>query len=234
MILSIQLHNVLKALEASQGEFWPIVLLTLRVTGVALAVSATLGIPAGALLGLAHFPGRRMLVLIVYTAMGLPPVVVGLAVYLLLSRRGPLGELGWLFTPAAMVLAQIVIAFPLVAGLTAAAVEAVDVQLRLQLRALVATRWQEVRALLGEARPGVLAAVVAGFGGIISEVGAAMLVGGNIEGQTRILSTAIVLETRQGEFGLALGLGGVLLALALLVNAALVQIQGPQVRWPGR
>lgn len=223
-----------RLLASGSRELWGIIALTLRVTGTALAVSAVLGIPAGTLLALTHFPGRRLAVLLIYTGMGLPPVVVGLAVYLLLSRSGPLGGLSWLFTPAAMIVAQIVIALPLVTGLTMAAVEAVDPQLRLQVRSLGAGRRQEISALLAEARSGVLAALIAGFGGIVSEVGAAMLVGGNIEGQTRILSTAIVLETRRGEFGLALALGGVLLTLAFLVNAVLLQMHYRPPWWPGR
>ncbi|MGH2626354.1 MAG: ABC transporter permease [Anaerolineales bacterium] len=205
---------------------------TLQVSGAALALSGLLGIPGGAALALGRFPGRRLLILLTYSGMGLPPVVVGLAVYLLLSRSGPLGGLGWLFTPAAMVAAQTVIALPLVAGLTLAAVDAVDPRLRLQLRSLGAKSDQEVRALLWEARPGVAAALIAGLGGILSEVGAAMLVGGNIEGSTRVLSTAIVLVTRQGEFGLALGLGGVLLGLTGLLTAALLRLQRRPGAWP--
>lgn len=190
-----------------------------------MVVSAALGIPLGALLARARFFGRGLVVALVYTGMGFPPVVVGLAVYLLLSRSGPLGSLEWLFTPAAMVVAQVVIAFPVVAGLTMVAVEAVDPELSLQLRSLGATEAQAGRLLLREVQPGVLAALLAGFGAIISEVGAAMLVGGNIDGQTRVLSTAIVLETRRGHFGLALALGGALLTLAFVVNALLLRFQ---------
>lgn len=221
-------------LGSGSGELWPVIALTFEVTGMALVISAILGIPVGALIALARFPGRRWVVALIYTGMGLPPVVVGLAVYLLLSRSGPLGDLGWLFTPAAMVVAQTVIAVPLVVGLTMTSIESLDPQLRLQVRALGADRSQEIRALLAESRQGVVAAMVAGFGSIISEVGAAMLVGGNIEGQTRILSTAIVLETRQGEFGLALALGGVLLSLTFLVNALLMRLQNRTPWWPGR
>ncbi len=221
-------------LNPAGSELWSIVVLTFEVTGTALAISAILGIPVGALMALARFPGRRWAVALIYTGMGLPPVVVGLAVYLLLSRSGPLGDLGWLFTPAAMVVAQTVIAVPLVVGLTMTSIESLDPQLRLQVRALGADQNQEMRALLAESRQGVVAAMVAGFGSIISEVGAAMLVGGNIEGQTRILSTAIVLETRQGEFGLALALGGVLLSLTFLVNALLMRLQNRTPWWPGR
>jgi tungstate transport system permease protein len=211
-----------------------IVGLTIQVTGTALAASAILGIPLGALMALAKFPGRRFLVAVVYTGMGFPPVVVGLVVYLLLSRSGPFGSLGWLFTPPAMMVAQTIIALPLVIGLTMTGMEAVDSQIRLQVRALGADRRQEILALLREARSSVVAAVVAGFGGIISEVGAAMLVGGNIEGQTRVLSTAIVLETRMGEFEFALVLGGLLLTLAFAVNVILMRLQQRPIYMPGR
>jgi len=204
--------------------------LTLRVSGLALLISALIGVPLGAALGLRRFLGRRLLTTLIYTGMGLPPVVVGLGVYMLFSRSGPLGGLGWLFTPAAMVMAQVVIASPLVIGLTMAAIESLDPELRMQIRSLGATPTQELRGLLLEARMGVMAALVAGFGGIISEVGAAMLVGGNIEGKTRVLSTAIVLETRQGHFGLGLALGGLLLVLAFGVNALLLRLQAPLER----
>lgn len=158
--------------------------------------------------------------------MGLPPVVVGLFVYLMLSRSGPFGVLDWLFTPSAMIVAQVIIAFPLVAGLTMSAVQAIDPALRLQIRSLGATRWQETWTVLREARIGVVAAIVAAFGGIISEVGAVMLVGGNIEGKTRVLTTAIVLNTRTGDFALAMALGIILLALAFVANVALLRLQG--------
>ena len=219
---------------ADPSSLWDILLLTLRVTGIAMVAAALLGIPVGAVVGLSRFPGRRLAVALLYTGMGLPPVVVGLAVYLVLSRSGPLGSLGWLFTPTAMVLAQAIIAFPLVAGITLATMEAIDIQLRLQLRSLGASRVQETWTVLGEAREGLVAAVLAGFGGIISEVGAAMLVGGNIDGQTRVLSTAIVLETRRGEFGMALALGGWLLSLAFVVNVLLIRLQSRAPWLPGR
>ena len=208
----------------------PIVLLSLYVSGVALAVASVIGVPAGALLALRPAPGRRLIELLIYTGMGLPPVVVGLVVYLFLSRSGPLGGLGWLFTPPAMITAQIIIALPLVVGLTLTAVESVDPALRLQVRALGATPAQVMWTVLREAQAGVLAGIIAAFGSIISEVGAVMLVGGNIAGQTRVLTTAIVLETRQGNFGLALALGAILLGLALLANALLLRL-GRRVRW---
>jgi tungstate transport system permease protein len=208
-----------------------ILLLSLRVSGTALLISTLVGIPLGAFLGLSRFPGRRFMVALVYTGMGFPPVVIGLLVYLLLSRSGPIGGLEWslvpkLFTPGAMVIAQSIIAFPLVAGFTMAAVMGVDPQLRQQMQALGATRRQIVGVVLAEARLGVLVSIVAGFGSIISEVGAVILVGGNIEHRTRVLTTAIVLETRKGNFGLALALGGVLLSLAFLANAAMLRLQG--------
>jgi len=207
-----------------------IVLLSLYVSGVALGLATLLGVPAGAALALQRVPGRRLIELVIYTGMGLPPVVVGLVVYLLLSRSGPLGALGWLFTPAAMIVAQTIIALPLVIGLTMTAVGGVDPALRLQVRSLGATPAQVMWAVLREARAGVLAAIIAAFGAVISEVGAVMLVGGDIDGQTRVLTTAIVLETREGNFALALALGAVLLGLALLANTLLLRL-GRRPRW---
>jgi tungstate transport system permease protein len=213
-------------MASADSELWPIVGLTLGVTGLALALAALAGIPLGAWLGLARFRGARLAVAVLHAGMGLPPVVVGLAVYLLLSRSGPLGGLGWLFTPQAMILAQAVIALPVVAGITRSAVVAVPADLALQVRALGAGPWQVRWAVLREARAGVLVALAAGFGRTISEVGAALMVGGNIRGQTRTLTTAIVLETGKGEFALALALAGWLLALTLAVNAAILALHG--------
>lgn len=212
------------------AAFIDIVLLTMRVSGIALCLATLLGVPFGAWLGLSHFRGQRFIIGWVYTGMGLPPVVVGLAVYMALSRSGSLGSLGWLFTPAAMITAQTIIAFPLIAGISMAAVDGLDPSIRLQLRSLGTSRRQELIGMLLEARTGVFAGIVAGFGGIISEVGAAMLVGGNIDGKTRILSTAIVLETRRGHFGFGLALGGVLLSLAFIVNFALMRLEAGR-RW---
>lgn len=208
-----------------------IVALSLRVTGTALLFSTLLGIPLGAFLGLKRFIGRRLVIALLYTGMGFPPVVVGLFVYMLLSRSGPLGRLGWpmipsLFTPAAMVVAQTIIAFPLVAGFTMAAVMSVDSGLRQQVQALGATPWQTALTILMEARIGVVTSIIAGFGSIISEVGAVMMVGGNIEHSTRVLTTAIVLETGKGDFSLAMALGFVLLGLAFVTNLAMLRFQG--------
>jgi tungstate transport system permease protein len=204
---------------------YEIILLSLRVSGIALAISTVMGVPIGAALGLSRIRARGFITALLYTGMGLPPVVVGLFVYLMLSRSGPLGVLGWLFSPSAMIVAQIIIAFPLVAGLTMSAVQGVDPAFRVQVRSLGATRWQEIAAVLREARIGVVAAIVAAFGGVISEVGAVMLVGGNIDGKTRVLTTAIVLNTRTGDFSLAIALGVILLALAFIANAAMLQLQ---------
>ena len=212
--------------QFASPELLQIVGLTLRVSGAALLIATILGVPLGALLGLVHFPGRRLVTLALYTGMGLPPVVVGLFVYVALSHSGPLGALAWLFTPAAMILAQAVIAFPLVAGLTMSAVSGVDRSVHQQVVALGASSWQTAWTVLREARIGVTAAIVAAFGGIISEVGAVMLVGGNIEGQTRVLTTAIVLHTRQGDFAMAMALGLTLIALAFVANALLLRLQG--------
>jgi tungstate transport system permease protein len=208
-----------------------IVWLSLEVSGIALLLSTVVGIPLGALLGLTRFAGRRLMIAVMYTGMGFPPVVVGLFVYLLLSRSGPLAGLNLdaipaLFTPGAMILAQTIIAFPLVAGFTMAAVMGVDPNLRLQVLSLGATPWQTTWAVLAEARTGVIVSVVAGFGGIISEVGAVMLVGGNIEHNTRVLTTAIVLETRKGNFELAIALGIILLGLTFLTNLIMLRLQG--------
>lgn len=212
--------------EFRAPELLDIVALTLRVTGAALVIATILGVPLGAALGLARCRGRRVVALLLYTGMGLPPVVVGLFVYMLLSRSGPFGALGWLFTPQAMIAAQAIIAFPLVAGLTMSAVAGVDPAVRQQVIALGASRWQTAWTVLREARVGVTAAIVAAFGGIISEVGAVMLVGGNIEGQSRVLTTAIVLYTRQGDFAMALALGITLIAVAFAANVLLLQLQG--------
>jgi tungstate transport system permease protein len=208
-----------------------IVVLSLLVSGTALLISTLVGIPLGALMGLSRFAGRRLVIALLYTGMGFPPVVVGLFVYLMLSRSGPLAGLNLpfvpaLFTPGAMVIAQTIISFPLVAGFTMAAVMGVDPQLRLQIRSLGATPLQTTLAILSESRVGVIVSIIAGFGSIISEVGAVMLVGGNIEGRTRVLTTAIVLETRKGAFDVAIALGIILLAITFLTNLAVLRLQG--------
>jgi len=199
--------------------------LSLRVSGIATLVSLMLGVPLGTLLALTRFPGRRLFLGVINAGMGLPPVAVGLFVSVLLWRSGPLGFLELMYSPSAIILAQCVIALPVVTGLTAAAMQQLDPRLRLQLLGLGASRGQALLLLLLEARFSVLAAVMAGFGAVISEVGASMMVGGNIRGQTRVLTTAIVLETGKGQFATAIALGFILLLLAYLVNLVFTTIQ---------
>ncbi|MDP9363489.1 MAG: ABC transporter permease [Chloroflexota bacterium] len=220
-----------RLLARGDREVWGVILLSLRVSLTATAVSLLLGVPAGAALALSRFPGRALLVGLVHTGMGLPPVSVGLIVSLLLWRSGPLGELRLLYTPTAMVIAQAVIATPIVIGLTLAAVQGLDPRLRLQLLALGASRRQAAWWLLREARLPLIAALIAGFGAIISEVGAAMMVGGNIKGETRVLTTATVLEVGRGNFEVAVALTIVLLVLTYSVNLTLTAIQQHGRRW---
>jgi len=219
------LAQAIQAALALKGELAGIVGLSLLVSGVAIVVAMALGVPAGIYLGLHRFPGRQFLVTLVNTGMGLPPVVVGLVVFLLLARSGPFGGLELLYTPWAMILAQLVIATPLVVGITLAAVQGLDPRVHLQILSLGASRWQHYWKLVQEARLSLVAALAAGFGAVISEVGAVMMVGGNIKGQTRVMTTAIVLETRQGEFALAVALGVLLLLLAALFNWLFTWVQ---------
>jgi tungstate transport system permease protein len=215
------------------AEVWQITLLSLFVSGSATFLSLCLGIPLGTFLALARFPGRNFLVSLVNTGMGLPPVVVGLFISILLWRSGPLGFLNLIYTPMAMVVAQVVIAWPIVTGLTMTAFQTLDPQLGLQLLGVGASRLQLLWLLGKEARLPLLAAVMAGFGGAISEVGSVMMVGGNIKGHTRVLTTATVLETQMGNFGTAIALGLILMALSFGVNFLLTQIQQrEQIRWP--
>jgi tungstate transport system permease protein len=210
------------------GYVFQIVWRSLQVSGGAMIIAIAAGLPVGIILGVTRFPGRRALVTLVYTGFALPPVVVGLVVYLVLSREGPIGGLELLFRPTAMVVAQALLAAPYVAGVSLAAIQAVPADVRFQARALGATRWRALWMHLREARLGILAAVIAGFGAVISEVGAAMMVGGNIAGETRVLTTAIVLETRRGQFDTAMALAFILLAIVLIVNILLTRVQqGP-------
>jgi ABC-type tungstate transport system substrate-binding protein len=197
----------------------------LEVSGLATGISLLLGLPLGTWMALGRFPGRAVLLSVINTGMALPPVVVGLVVAMALWRSGPLGELRLIYTPAAMVIAQIIIAGPVVTGLTAVALQQLDPRLRLQLLGLGASRAQMVLALWREARLPLLAALIAGFGSVISEIGASMMVGGNIRGQTRVLTTAIVLETSRGEFRQAMALGALLLLITFLINVGLTLIQ---------
>jgi tungstate transport system permease protein len=204
---------------------WAILRLSLLVSASGTAIALLLGIPAGAVLALTRFPGRQLLVSAVNTGMGLPPVVVGLFVTILLWRSGPFGVWEILYTPAAIVIAQAVIAAPIVTGITLAAVQSVPAAFRLQLLGLGASRAQMTWMVLREARLPMLAAVMAGFGGVISEIGASIMVGGNIKGSTRTLTTAMVLETGKGNFDVAMALAILLLTLVFLVNWALTVVQ---------
>ncbi len=208
-----------------------VVLRSLAISGSALVLATLIGLPIGAALGLSNFRMRVPTIAIVNTGLALPPVVAGLAVYLLLSRSGPLGHLEMLFTPWAMGVAQVVLAGPYIAAVTLAALESLPPDIGLQARGLGATRLQGALLQLREVRTSLVAAIAAGFGAIISEVGAAMLVGGNILGETRVMTTTIVLETRRGNFGVAIALGAILLAVALFVNFVLAGL-GTRTRRP--
>jgi tungstate transport system permease protein len=206
-------------------EVMRITFLSLRVSVTATFLSLLIGISAGTGIGLSKFPGKRIVISLINTGMGLPPVVVGLFVTIFLWRNGPLGFLGILYTPAAMIIAQAVIAIPIVMGITLAAIQQLPQKLRLQILALGATRFQMVWILVKEARLPLLAGVMAGFGGVISEVGASIMVGGNIKGYSRVLTTATVMETSRGNFDIAIALGIILLLLVYFINLILTHIQ---------
>lgn len=229
-------QGIVKAIELLFGgdrEIWAITWLSLKISGSATLISLVLGIPLGIALALLRFPGRGVIAALVNTGMGLPPVVVGLWISIALWRSGPLGFLEMIYTPGAMILAQVVIAFPIVAGLTMASFQTLDPNLALQLLGIGASKLQTLWLLCKEARLPLLAAVMAGFGGVISEVGASMMVGGNIRGQTRVLTTATVLETGKGNFEIAIALGLILLALCFALNYFLTHIQQRgRTQWP--
>jgi len=206
-------------------EVMGVTFLSLQISGTATLISLLIGISVGTAVALAEFPGRKFLVSLINTGMRLPPVAVGLFVTIFLWRNGPLGFLGILYTPAAMILAQAVIATPIVMGITLAAIQALPKNLRLQILALGATRIQMVWILVKEAKLPLLAGVMAGFGGVISEVGASIMVGGNIKGYSRVLTTATVMETSRGNFDIAIALGIILLILAYFINLILTHIQ---------
>lgn len=206
-------------------EVLRIAALSLGVSLSATAISLFIGVSLGTVIGLTRFTGRRFLVSLINTGMGAPPVVVGLVVTITLWRNGPLGLLHLLYTPSAMIIAQCIISLPIITGFTMASIQQIDPRLRLQILALGASRLQLLWLLLKESRLPLLAAVMAGFGAIISEVGASMMVGGNITGQTRVLTTAIVMETSKGDFALAIALSIILMVLVYVVNLSLTMIQ---------
>lgn len=207
------------------NEVLGIILMTLRVSGTALLISIFFGISLGFFVALQDFPFKKIAIALINTGMGLPPVVVGLLVMVFLWRGGPLGFMELIYTPWAMIIAQIVLATPIISGLTLAAIQQIPQKLKWQAQALGLKGWQLIWLFIRETRLSLFAAIMAGFGGIISEVGAVMIVGGNIKGQTRVLTTSIVLESQRGNIELALLLGLVLLAMSFLVNIGLTLIQ---------
>jgi tungstate transport system permease protein len=219
------MREALALLLGGDAELYGIIARTLLISGLATLAAMIAGIPIGYALARGRFPGRTLLLGMVNTGMGMPPVVVGLVVWLLLTRSGPLGDWGLIYTREAMVVAQFVIATPLVVGFTAASIQALPARLPDLLASLGAGRLRTLWILSAEARLGLLAAVMAGFGAIVSEVGASMTVGGNLRGSTRVLTTAIVTETSRGNLPVALALGCLLLALAFAVNLLLTLIQ---------
>lgn len=214
-------------------DVWSIVLVSIKVSGVATAIALMVGIPLGYRLGTRRGLSRHAALVLANTGMGLPPVAVGLIVAMTLSRRGPLGDLGLLYSQPAMVVAQLIIATPVIIAVTSASVSAVPRELRLQARSLGASRLHEMLLTLREARMGLLAAVAAGFGAIISEVGAVQMVGGNLAGETRVMTTAIVQFTRMGRYGHALALALLLVGIVFTVNILLTSVQTSAERFEG-
>jgi tungstate transport system permease protein len=226
--MELILNGVIRAFQlifSFDPEVLGITLLSLKISGSATLISLVIGITVGAGVALTRFPGRRIAVSLINTGMALPPVVVGLFVTIFLWRNGPFGFLGILYTPLAMIIAQAVIATPIVTGITLAAIQQLPAGLRLQILALGATRRQMLWILMKEARLPLLAAIMAGFGGVISEVGASIMVGGNIKGYSRVLTTATVMETGKGNFDMAMALSVILLLLAYLINLLLTHVQ---------
>ena len=213
-------------------ELFGIIFLSLKVSGLALVMATLFGLPTGAILGLSRFPGQSASVSVMNTLMGLPPVVVGLFVYLLLSRKGPLGFMGLLYSPPAMILAQTILAFPIVASLCHSAIVNVDPIIRQAATTLGATPGQVTITIIREARYGIMSSVIAAFGRVMAEVGAILIVGGNIAGYTRVMTTTIALETDKGNFELALALGIILLSISFVINVLLhvIQRKGTAIR----
>ncbi len=219
------LRESFRILGTGDRDVWEIALRSFLISGSATGLALAIGVLVGAALAFRRFPGRNLAVALVNTGMGLPPVVVGLTVAIFLWRSGPLGQLNLIYTPGAMVIAQTVIAAPLVTAFTVAALGSLPPGLRPQLYALGASRWQMLWLVLQEARLPLLAAIMAGFGAAVSEVGASLMVGGNLTGETRVLTTAVVLEVSRGEFAPAIALSLILLVLIFLVNLVLTGVQ---------
>jgi tungstate transport system permease protein len=231
-ILDFIIEGIQKALQlifSLDREIINIVLLSLRVSLTAIILASFLGIPLGFLMAVKDYWGKRFSVALVNTLLALPTVVIGLIVYSLISRRGPLGVFGLLYSPSAMIIGQFILATPIIIALTHSAVQGVDKRIRNTALTLGATETQSAWMVIKEARYAVLAAVITGFGRVIAEVGAAMMLGGNIKGSTRIMTTAIALETAKGEFGFAIALGIILLLIALVANILLHYFQSKRV-----
>lgn len=227
------LREGLSLLTTDAADVWQIVVTSLRVSGTAVFIALLIGLPLGLLLGSKRFVGRRAALVIFNSGMGLPPVFVGLIVAMTLSRRGPLGDLSLLYTQTAMVIAQVIIATPIVVAISAAAIAAVPRELKLQAVSLGARPWRVGALTLSEARMGLIAAVAGGFGAVISEVGAVQMVGGNLDSDTRVMTTAIVMYTRMGRYGPALALALVLMAIVVFVNIVLTTMQTSADKWEG-
>ncbi|MCX8021526.1 MAG: ABC transporter permease [Syntrophorhabdaceae bacterium] len=226
--MELILEGVLKAIKmliSLDREVLDITILSIKVSGIATAISVVIGVTTGTLIAINDFPGKKVALSLVNTAMGLPPVVVGLFVTIFLWRNGPFGFLGILYTPYAIIVAQAVIATPIVTGITVAAMQQLPKKLQLQILALGASRFQMAVILIKEAKLSLFAAVMAGFGGVISEIGASIMVGGNIKGYTRVLTTATVMETSKGNFDVAIALSIILFLLAYFINLILTYIQ---------
>jgi tungstate transport system permease protein len=226
--MDLLIEGLIKAWEmiiSGNPEILKVTLLTLRVSMTAIFISTLLGIPLGVFLGLTRFPGRKIVLVFINIGMGLPPVVAGLWITIFLWRSGPLGWLSWLYTPKAIVLAQILVSLPIVVGLTSSAFQQIDGKFLLQLKALGATKWQTLLLLLKETKIAIFAAIIAGLGRILAEVGAAMMVGGNLRGETRILTTSIVMEVSKGNFDIALALSFILMTIAFILTFVLTFLQ---------
>ncbi|KWX05616.1 ABC transporter permease [Hydrogenibacillus schlegelii] len=224
-LIGIALREAWGLVRSGDAELWEIVALSLRLAGWTMGLTLLLGLPAGLFLGFGRFPGRRPLLFLAHVGMGLPPTVVGLWVALLFWRSGPLGELRWIYTPRAMVVAEVILTLPIVVALVATAIESRRAKLLPLLLSLGATPLQMLWLTLREIRLSLLTAVMAGFGRVFSEVGAAMMVGGNIKGETRTMTTAIVLEVSKGQFDRALALSFVLLGVSLAITLLLTAVQ---------
>ena len=220
------IHDAFALLVSGDANLWRIIWISVKTTLLALLIAAPFSVVCGYAIASHRFFGRRILIWLAQVSLSLPTVLIGLLLYLLLSRRGPLGPLEWLFSQSGIIAGQFVVGMPVLLAFTLAAVQALDPRYAETARALGASRWRVMTTVLHEARYGVMAAVISGFGRVISEVGCALMVGGNIEGQTRTITTAIALETSKGEFAQGIALGIVLVSIALLMNGALVVLQG--------